>query len=462
MKFGLPEDIIESIQKVFEQNSKVDEVLVFGSRAKGNYRTDSDIDLALKGRNISFDDILKLKVKLDELNLPYKIDLIDYNTITEKDLLEHIGRVGISFYKRWKDLKWGQISTIEYGKGLENYLGDKGKFPVYGTNGKIGTTDKVLCPTAGVIIGRKGAYRGIHFSTSPFYVIDTAFYLKLKIKDLDIKYAYYQLLTQDINYMDSGSAIPSTSREDFYALNIKLPPIKEQLSIVSILDSLSDKIDLLHRQNRTLEQLAETVFRQWFVEDAEIENVPLDNNLKTSSGGTPSRSRMDYYSNGTIKWVKSQELQGTFIFDTVEMITDEAIKNSSAKLFPANTVLIAMYGATVGEYGILAEPGTCNQAVCALLSNEEYPYTFLFVLIKFNKENLINMAVGSAQQNISQDLIKELMIPKSKDRIKNFHIEVEPMFEKIKSNILQIKALTQLRDSLLPKLMSGEVRVEMN
>src|SRR5205814_1535653 len=114
--------------------------------------------------------------------------------------------------------------------------------------------------------------------------------------------------------------------------------------------------------------------------------------------------KMKYYSNGTIKWVKSKELQGGFIFETEETVTDEAVKNSSAKLFPANTILIAMYGATVGEYGILAEPATCNQAICALLPNENYPYTFLFILTKFNKENLINMAGGSAQQNISQEL----------------------------------------------------------
>src|SRR6478609_6176004 len=107
MKFGLSENTIESIQKVFEENRKVDEVIIFGSRAKGNYREGSDIDLAVKGRNISFDDILKLLGKLDELNLPYKIDLIDYATIKDKDVVEHIDRVGIVFYERWRKYKLG-------------------------------------------------------------------------------------------------------------------------------------------------------------------------------------------------------------------------------------------------------------------------------------------------------------------------------------------------------------------
>ncbi len=175
------------------------------------------------------------------------------------------------------------------------------------------------------------------------------------------------------------------------------------------------------------------------------ENVRLGDVVKTSSGGTPSRSRMEYYFNGTISWVKSKELQGEFIFETEEKITEDGLKKSSAKILPANTILIAMYGATVGEYAIFAKPATCNQAICALIPNESYPYTFLFTLIKFNKENLINMAVGSAQQNIHQELIQELEIPKSKEKIRNYDCQLELMFNKIKSNTIQIKSLTQLK-----------------
>src|SRR6266498_99969 len=100
MKFGLTDDTIESIQKVFEGNSKIDEVIIFGSRAKGNFKEGSDIDFAVKGRKINFDDILSLTGKLDELNLSYKIDLLDYATINDKDVIEHIDRVGVVFYER--------------------------------------------------------------------------------------------------------------------------------------------------------------------------------------------------------------------------------------------------------------------------------------------------------------------------------------------------------------------------
>ncbi|MDV6033168.1 MAG: hypothetical protein F9B45_24390 [Phycisphaera sp. RhM] len=165
----------------------------------------------------------------------------------------------------WQDLRWGDIATLEYGKSLKGYREKTSGVPVYGTNGPIGFNDEALCETAGVVIGRKGAYRGVHFSPDAFFVIDTAFYLKPKI-EFDIKWAYYELLTKDINSMDSGSAIPSTSREDFYGLPVKVPPLPEQRAIASILGALDDKIELNRRMNATLESLARAIFKSWFVD----------------------------------------------------------------------------------------------------------------------------------------------------------------------------------------------------
>ena len=359
----------------------------------------------------------------------------------------------------WKECKLGDLFSLEYGKSLKYYRYSEGKFPVYGTNGRIGNTDNYLSPIPSIIIGRKGAYRGVHFSSSPFFVIDTAFYVKPLTNNWDMGFMYNFLLTQDINGMDSGSAIPSTDRYEIYDIGILLPPLSEQKAIAGVLSSLDDKIDLLHRQNQTLEALAETLFRQWFIEEAKDEGK-LGDFIKTTSGGTPSRKRMDFFENGTIQWVKSKELQGSFIFETEERITEEGLNSSSAKLLPPNTILIAMYGATVGEFGVIAKEATCNQAICALIPNENYPYTFIYYFIKSVKGELINMAVGSAQQNISQVLIRQLDIPLPCDQLLSFHKEVEPLFEKIKANTSQIRTIEKLRDTLLPKLMSGEVQVQ--
>ena len=123
----------------------------------------------------------------------------------------------------WVNGRWGQYATLDYGRALRGYKDSTGSYPVFGTNGQIGRNDEALFP-AGVIVGRKGAYRGIHLSRDPCWVIDTAFYLRIGYSPIDSMYAYHQLRTVDLDEIDSGSAIPSTSRDAFYAIPITVPP----------------------------------------------------------------------------------------------------------------------------------------------------------------------------------------------------------------------------------------------
>lgn len=181
--------------------------------------------------------------------------------------------------------------------------------------------------------------------------------------------------------------------------------------------------------------------------------------IETTSGGTPSRKNLTFYSNGNNCWVKSKELESGFIIDTEEKITDDAINNSAAKILPKNSVLIAMYGATVGAYGIISKPMTCNQAICVLLPNEKYPYSYLFMFAKSVTHELENLAVGSAQQNISQVLIKNLKVHSNTNKIKNFHFSSHALFEQMLLIKQENKTLSELRNSLLPKLMNGEIEV---
>lgn len=288
-----------------------------------------------------------------------------------------------------------------------------------------------------------------------------ACYMNPNPQMLDRMYLYYELQSLRfkayIDQMSTGSTIQHISLKTMRNYIFSCPPLSEQKRIASILSSLDDKIDLLNRENVTLEAMAKTLFRQRFIEEAkeDWEEVALGDVVKTTSGGTPSRKHPDYYNNGTIYWVKSKELQGSFISSTEEMITEDAMNNSSAKLLPEKTVLIAMYGATVGEYGILSKPMTCNQAVCALIPNDNYPYTYLYLWTAFMKQEFINLATGAAQQNISQDLIKQQMVSGDIERIKKYHKHVCAFFDKMECNQKQIMILSRQRDILLPKLMSN-------
>src|SRR5579884_876727 len=165
----------------------------------------------------------------------------------------------------WQEVSWGDLATLEYGRALRGHAESKGRFRVFGTNGAIGWHNEALCLHPGVIIGRKGAYRGVHYSPAPFFVIDTAFYLEPK-REIDVRWAYYELLTQNINGIDSGSAIPSTSREAFYTLPVRVPPLPEQRAIAHILGTLDDKIELNRRMSEALVQMARALFKAWFVD----------------------------------------------------------------------------------------------------------------------------------------------------------------------------------------------------
>lgn len=357
----------------------------------------------------------------------------------------------------WKEYKLGEIGTFGNGKVRPQKQGD---IPIYGGNGILGYCDEYNYCGETIIVGRVGAYCGsVYYENRPIWVSDNALALKPK-NNYNTKFIYYLLKKYNLNEYAEGSSHPLVTQTLLNAIEIIFTDdIEKQIRIASILSSLDDKIDLLHRENKTLEAMAETLFRKWFVEEANGNSICLGEVIKTTSGGTPSRKKEEYYSNGNIAWVKSKELQCSYILDTEEKITEEAVDNSSAKLLPENSVLIAMYGATVGEYGIISKPMTCNQAVCALIPNENYPYTYLYLWAKVMQNEFINLACGAAQQNISQELIKQQYVSNNIELISDFHIQVDPYMNKMKNNQKQIQTLTQQRDSLLPKLMSGEVKI---
>ena len=139
--------------------------------------------------------------------------------------------------------------------------------------------------------------------------------------------------------------------------------------------------------------------------------VKIGDVFKTSSGGTPLRSKSEYYENGTISWLKSGEVAQGYIHKAEEFITEEGLKNSSAKLFPVNSVLVAMYGATAGQVGILKFEATTNQAVCAIYPNEEVIPEYLYCILKQQTQAFVALSGGGGQPNISQQIIKDFEIP---------------------------------------------------
>ncbi|ELM1248434.1 restriction endonuclease subunit S [Campylobacter coli] len=263
-------------------------------------------------------------------------------------------------------------------------------------------------------------------------------------------------------------------------IQIPLPPLKEQERIVGILDESFAKIDesikILEQDLLNLDELMQSALQKAFnpLKDNAKENYKLPQGWEwknlgeianTSSGGTPSRNKKEYWENGNIKWLKSGELNDGYIDFIEENITEEAIKNSSAKIFQKGTLLIAMYGATAGKLGILNLDSATNQAICAFLhkdKNIKFLEKFLFYFLFFLRDKIIKDSFGGAQPNINQTYIKNLQIPlppiKEQEQIASHLDELSSHVKNLKQNYqAQIKDLQELKNSLLDKAFKGNL-----
>lgn len=165
----------------------------------------------------------------------------------------------------WRPSTWGDEITLNYGKAIRGYAERTEGYRVYGTNGPVGWHTEALTQGPGIILGRKGAYRGVHFSKEPFYVIDTAYYVVPK-SDLDMRWLFYAMIYHRLGEIDDGSPIPSTTRAAVYVKDFDVPDNSEQHAIASVLSALDDKIELNRRMNETLEAMAQAIFKDWFVD----------------------------------------------------------------------------------------------------------------------------------------------------------------------------------------------------
>ena len=346
--------------------------------------------------------------------------------------------------EEWREYRLGDISTMKYGKLPPKSIG--GKYPVWSGYRFVGTSDVMNCPKGTMVVVARGVggTGDVKIAKENCYLTNLSIAVNLDTTFCNPYYLYYKYLLKNLKYLDSGSAQSQITIDDLKRLQIELPSLDYQNRTVAVLKSLDDKIEVNRRINENLEQQAQALFKSWFVDfepfkngefvESELGMIPkgwrvgkLGDFVQTTSGGTPSRKVDNYYSNGTINWVKSKELPNDYIFDTEEMITENAIKNSSAKLLPKHTVLIAMYGATVGKFGIIEKQMACNQAICALLPNSQVPFSILYMFAYQNKDNFLNKAIGSAQQNISQIIIKNSDFVFNSEAFNNYHrIDVPP------------------------------------
>ena len=297
-------------------------------------------------------------------------------------------------------------------------------------------------------------------------------WLFMKNKEQEFLFYLLKYLEKQFLNRSSGTVFDSINRTEIENLPIHLPPLPEQQAIAAVLSSFDDKIELLRAENQTLEQMGQELFKErfgkWKVGDVLPEGWrvgKLGEEFDVSIGRTPPRAESEWFSNKPIgkKWISIKDMVNSwiYIFNTSEFLTDEAIAKFNIPIIPNNTTILS-FKMTVGKLAITTEDMLSNEAIAhfKLKSNSVLSSEFIYCYLSNLDFNSL-WSTSSIVTAINSTIIKELscIIP-DQETLSKFDLVIKPLFNKIRANSEQIQTLSSTRDQLLPKLMSGEVRVE--
>lgn len=385
--------------------------------------------------------------------------------------------------KRIKDL-----ATIKGGQDQKSVLSDDGKFPIYGTGGIFGYANKYLYNKPSVLLGRKGTIDKPLLVLQPFWSVDTMYYTEIK-KDVDYRYFYYRCLTLPFGLFNYGSTVPSTSQRDISAFITPVPTLYEQTQIANYLDTktqaINKKINLLTTKIEYYKELRKTIINNAVTKGLD-KNVKLKESelgLKPShwaisrlkevsktmsSGATPLTNIDAYYEDGIVNWVNTGDLNDSIVENCQYKISQLAINDyPNLKVNKPGTLMIAMYGATIGKIGLLNIYATSNQACCRINFNKHNFSKFYFYWFLAYKQFMISLSVGGTQPNVGQGIIGKMLVAvppiKEQSEIATYLDTKTNTIDKITTNLqTQIETLKELRKTLINDVVTGKVKVTPN
>lgn len=477
---------LEMVHSVLARHVPFKEVWAYGSRVKGAATHRSDLDLVVF--DAKEDEIYEARKAFAVSEIPFEVQLFGWDQLPEHFHQNILAACYVLRAKEdWAEAKLGDVaevigggtpktSTPEYWGGEIPWLTPKdltGYKKVYISQGDRNITEEGLKQSSAKLMPKGTVLLTSRAPIGYVAIASNAITTNQGFKSLVCNpnwshniFIYYWLLS-NIEYIKSqgtGTTFSEVSGSVVKQLQINLPTLPEQKAIAEVLASLDDKIDLLHRQNQTLESLAETLFRQWFIEQAsdDWEEKPLDKVLSVKGGTTPSTKNEDYW-DGDVLWTTPRDLsnnQQMYLFDTARKITQEGLSQISSGLLPEGTLLLSSR-APVGYLAFSVYPISINQGYIAIMDDKEFSKEYLYLWLKLNMDYVRSHANGSTFQEISKTAFKQLnMLCPPEELREEFDKQIQPYFQKIKANIFQIRTLENLRDTLLPKLMSGDVRVQ--
>ena len=291
---------------------------------------------------------------------------------------------------------------------------------------------------------------------------------QLPIKDPDIvdkNYLYYYLKNFNFDSLSSTSSIATAvNSKTVKNISVNLPPLDRQKKIANILGSLDEKIELNRRMNETLEQLGQALFRHYFVDNPEAkswDDVKVGELVDIKGGGTPSTKNSSFWG-GDIVWSSPRDLANQrchFLMRTDKTITKQGLSKISSGMLPAGTLLLSSR-APIGYIAFAGVDMAINQGYIAFLPKAKLSNYFIYFWLKNNIQKIKDSANGSTFLEISKTAFRNIYIKQPNQLLHNkFQYEAMIILDKIRDNEAEIYNLTSLRDSLLPKLISGEIEV---
>lgn len=406
--------------------------------------------------------------------------------------------------EHWEVKRLKFMAVIQNGQDYKHIVADEG-YPVIGSGGQFAYASNYLYDGESILLGRKGTIDKPLYINGKFWTVDTIFYTQIA-KDVVPKFLYYCTLTVDFWCIATQTALPSVTATALSNLQFAVPPLSEQTAIAAYLDERTAYLDRLIAKQQALSEklsekrtalITEEVCGRLHINmrddhrnnpngcrDTELTPALRDSGIQwlgeipehwevwkithlvefIGSGTTPKSDNPAYYDGETL-WVTTSELRENYISDTKQKVSQEAIKDfSTLKIYPKNSVAIAMYGATIGRLGILEKEATFNQACCVFVPSEKLHYKFLFYWLWHRRPILISLSNGGGQPNLSQDDLKKIKIAipsyKEQTAIATYLDKETAKIDRLQAKIAEsVARLQEYRAALITQVVTGKVQV---
>lgn len=392
--------------------------------------------------------------------------------------------------KHWEVIPFKRAMTIYNGSDYKHIQVEIAGYPVIGSGGEFARASQYVYDGEVVLLGRKGTIDKPMYYNGKFWTVDTMFYAIPK-KHVNCKYLYYQALIIPFERYATSTALPSMTQTDLNLNIISLPSTVEQVAIADYLDTHCAKIDNLisiqQKRIALLQELKQSVITHAVTKGLNpnvemkqsgvewIGDVPKHwEVIKTSlafqgigSGTTPSTSKKEYYDDNGKYWLQTGDLEDGIVYNTSKKVSNIAIKECNLTFYPIDSIIIAMYGATIGKVGILGIESATNQACCVIPVTKRQIAKYFFYEFLACKPALLIAAIGGGQPNISQDTIKKLkiVIPPITEQaaIASYLDHKCVTIDTSSSNAQhQIDLLQEYKQSLITEVVTGKRKVTDN